>query len=46
MTEFIGWDNYSDCSESDDDFNYKKQKEIMIKKYLNYSDNQIPVNKN
>lgn len=43
MSEFIGWDNYSDCSESDDDFNYKKQKEIILKKYLKYSNYEISV---
>lgn len=45
MSEFIGWDNYSDCSESDDDFNLKRQKEILIKKYLSYSKDQISVDK-
>ncbi len=43
MSEFIGWDNYSDYSESDDDLNYKRLKEILIKKFLNYSKNQISV---
>ena len=43
MSEFIGWDNYSDCSDSDDDFSYKQRKENLIKKYLIYSNNRITV---
>ncbi len=46
MSEFIGWENYSDYSESDEDSNFKKLKEILIKKYMSYSNNQISVYKN
>jgi hypothetical protein len=44
MSELIAWDNYSDCSESDDDFSYKQQRENLLKKYVLYSNHQIPVN--
>jgi len=46
MSEFIGWDNYSDCSDSDDDMYCKKQKENLLKKYSIYSNSKISVHFN
>ena len=42
MSEFVGWDNYSDSSESDDE-SYKHHRNDLVKKYLSYSNNMISV---
>jgi hypothetical protein len=46
MSEFIGWDNYSDCTESDDDISFKQLTENLLKKYIRYTDHLISVRKN
>ena len=45
MSEFIGWDNYSDCTESDDDISLKQLSDNLLRKYITYTDHQISVRK-